>query len=106
MIPSRILLLAPILAATSCLPNTNVPPPTHRKMFALVEKFDRFDDNGDGYLTRRELEEGVKNAGTTPVPTQEQYDRAMVGYDTNRDGKISLREAKVAAQKGPILFEQ
>lgn len=105
MIAPRLILLAPVLSAVSCLPNTNEPPPIHRKMFALVEKFDRFDDNGDGYLTRRELEEGVKSVNTQLL-TKEQYDRVMTVYDSNKDRKISLREAKVAAQKGPILFDQ
>lgn len=105
MIATRILPLMPLVGLVSCLPNTNEPPPAHRKMFGLVEKFDRFDDNGDGQLTRRELEDGVKAAGTVTV-TKQEFDRAMVVYDTNKNGKISLHEAKVAAEKGPILFEQ
>lgn len=105
MIAHRILLLAPVFGMAACLPNTNEPPPTHRKMFGLVEKFDRFDDNGDGQLTRRELEDGVETVGTVTL-TKEQFDRVMVVYDTNKNGRISLHEAKVAAEKGPILFDQ
>ena len=100
------LFLAPFFGVVSCLPNTNTnePPPIHRKMFALVEKFDRFDDNGDGYLTRKELEAGVKTTGTVQL-TKSQYDQVMLVYDTDKDKKISLDEAKIAAKKGPVLFE-
>lgn len=106
MTPVRFLLLLPFASLLSCVPDTDTsqPAPIHRKMFALVEKFDRFDENGDGYLTRRELEEGVKNVGTQLL-TSSQYDRVMEVYDTNEDRKISLREAQIAAKKGPILFE-
>ena len=104
MIPPRILFLAPMVGLASCLPNTNQPPPIHRKMLGLVEKFDRFDENGDGQLTRKELEAGVKSVGTVHL-TKDQYDRVMMVYDTDKNHKISLREAQAAAEKGPILFE-
>ena len=73
-------------------------------MFGLVEKFDRFDDNGDGYLTRGELEKGVDTMGPDRL-TEDQYERVMLAYDTNQDKKISLKEAQDAAAKGPAIFE-
>ena len=94
-------LLAAVL--TTCAPNHDKTATTERKMFALLEKFDRFDDNGDSYLTRRELEAGVKAANTMLV-TAEQYDQVMKAYDTNKDQKISLREAQIGAGKGPEIF--
>ena len=73
-------------------------------MFGLLEKFDRFDENGDGYLNRRELEEGVNSLGPDRL-TKEQYDRVMTVYDTNQDHRISLKEAQTATANGPVIFE-
>ena len=101
---TRILLLALLVGAVSCVPVNDEIPPIHRKMSGLVEKFDRFDENGDGYLTRMELEKGVNSMGPDRL-TKDQYDRVMLVYDTNKDRKISLKEAQVAAANGPVVFE-
>ena len=74
-------------------------------MFGLLEKFDRFDYNGDGYLTRKELEDGIREKGTVHL-TQEQYDKVMKAYDTNLDSRITLREAEVGAHRGPVIFRE
>jgi hypothetical protein len=103
MILPRMFLL-PVLGLVSCGSSTDEVPPIHRKMFGLVEQFDRFDKNGDGYLSRKELEAGVNSMGPDRL-TKDQYNRVMVVYDTNKDGKISLKEAQVAAENGPIVFE-
>ena len=97
-------LATPILGLGSCIPDNHGVPPIHRKMFGLVQKFDRFDENGDGYLTRKELEKGVNSMGPERL-TAQQYDQVMLVYDTNRDQKISLKEAKAAAEHGPVIFE-
>jgi hypothetical protein len=105
VITYRLLFFAtPLLAFVSCMPGTHEVPPIHRKMFGLVENFDRFDGNGDGYLTRKELEKGVNSMGTERL-TAQQYDQVMLVYDTNKDQKISLNEAQVAAEHGPVIFE-
>jgi EF-hand domain pair len=103
MMLSRLFLL-PFLVLVSCTPHMDEVPPIHRKMFGLIEKFDRFDTDGDGYLSRRELEAGVNSMGSDRL-TKDQFDRVMIVYDTNKDGKISLKEAKAAAETGPIVFE-
>jgi hypothetical protein len=104
MISLRILSLLPFFCMGACVPSTNDVPPIHRKMFGLIEKFDRFDENGDGYLNRLELEKGVNTMGPDRL-TKEQYDRVMLVYDTNEDRKISLKEAQIAAANGPVIFE-
>lgn len=105
MINHRLLILAsPVLALVSCIPGNHGAPPIHRKMFGLVQKFDRFDEDGDGYLTRQELEKGVNSMGPDRL-TAQQYDQVMLVYDTNKDRKISLKEAQVAAEHGPVIFE-
>jgi hypothetical protein len=63
-----------------------------RQMIGLLEKFDRWDDNGDGELDRAELEAGL--AGT-PY----RADRTLEFYDTNRNGGISLQEAQAGYQR-------
>ncbi len=58
-------------------------------MLGLMEKFDRWDLNGDGYLTIAELEPARAITGNSPT-------RIRDFYDTNKDGKVSLREAQNA----------
>lgn len=63
------------------------------KMMALLEKFDRFDYNGDSRLTRKEIEQGVRESGVGGVDKKE-LDAAMKHYDVNRDGYITRWEAE------------
>jgi len=88
------LLFAVPLFAAACAPT---PPPTdeipetriQRQMIGLLEKFDRWDYNGDGQLTLDELDEAAKISG---IPAQD-----ILGfYDANGDGGITLREAQAA----------
>ena len=58
-----------------------------RQMVGLLQKFDRWDDNGDGYLTASELRQASK---ISHQPTA----KIIEFYDTNHDAKISLREAQ------------
>ena len=67
--------------AASCSPGLGpVVPGTEveRKMIALLEKFDRWDDNGDGQLDRSELADGLKGTDHSP-------DRVIAFYDTDRN---------------------
>ena len=70
------------------VPSTTV----ERQMIGLLEKFDRWDDNGDGQLDRAELTAGL-------VGTPYQADRVLDFYDTDRSGGISLREAQAGYQR-------
>lgn len=96
---------APLLLGLlpACAPVQEQPAARQRQMFGLIEKFDRYDDNGDGYLTRAELAAGVKEAGTIHL-TPAQLDRAMAAYDTNGDRRISHGEAQRGADQGPRIF--
>ncbi|MCU0776833.1 MAG: EF-hand domain-containing protein [Akkermansiaceae bacterium] len=96
--------MLPLLGMVSCATTAENAPPIHRKMLLLVERFDQFDEDGDGYLSRMELEKGVNSMGPDRL-TQEQFDRAMLVYDTNGDNRVSRAEAKAAAANGPVLFE-
>lgn len=77
------LLLLPLASCTH--PNTQTV--TERKMIGLMEKFDRWDENGNGRLNYAELALGL--AGTDHKPAN-----VLTFYDTNHDGSISLREAQ------------
>lgn len=92
----------------ACVPQsaaTKKQESRQRKMFGLVEKFDRFDYNGDGYLTRTELNELIK-VQKVPDMTPEKLDKAMRAYDTNNDNRISLVEAQKGAHLGPQIFDE
>lgn len=56
-------------------------------MIGLLEKFDRWDENGDGQLVAKELKEAQKISGHQPKEIIE-------FYDTNRNDGISLTEAQ------------
>lgn len=77
----------------SCGACSQVPVPAspesqvERKMIGLMQKFDLWDDNGDGQLDEAELAIGLEGMEHKPA--------AVIDfYDTNRNGKISLREAQ------------
>ena len=60
---------------------------TERKMIGLLQKFDLWDDNGDGQLDKADLTAGFE--GDEPKAV-----RVIDFYDTNHNGTISLREAQ------------
>lgn len=69
-----------------------------RKVMALLEKFDRFDYNADGHLTRAEIEQGVDESDVPGVNATE-IDHAMEFYDVTGDGRISRWEANRAVDQ-------
>ncbi|PAW67838.1 MAG: hypothetical protein B9S30_06670 [Verrucomicrobiia bacterium Tous-C5FEB] len=92
----RIITLA-LVALSACSPSIGpvVPKtPVERKMIGLLQKFDRWDDDGNGQLDRQELAEGLAGSGHSP-------DAVMEFYDANRDGKTSLKEAQNAYSRAP-----
>lgn len=64
-----------------------------RKMMGLLEKFDRFDYNGNGSLTRKEIDLGIREAAAVQLEPAE-VDAMMKHYDVNKDGKITRWEAE------------
>ena len=61
--------------------------PVERQMIGLLQKFDRWDENGDGYLTKPELGKTQQLTGQPPA-------KVIDFYDTNHDHRISLKEAQ------------
>lgn len=64
-----------------------------RKMMGLLEKFDRFDYDGNGSLTRKEIDMGIKEASVVQLEPAE-VDAMMKHYDVNKDGKVTRWEAE------------
>lgn len=64
-----------------------------RKMMGLLEKFDRFDYDGNGSLTRKEIDQGIKEASAVQIGSAE-IDAMMKHYDVNKDGNITRWEAE------------
>jgi hypothetical protein len=88
-----------------CAPAPDRPAARQRQMDGLVEKFDRFDHDGNGYLTRQEIQVGIHEAGTLQL-TPAELDQMMTAYDVNHDRRISRHEAQLAADRGPQILHE
>ena len=69
--------------------------PVERQMIGLLEKFDRWDDNGDGELDAAEITAGLNAAPSTPYTA----DQVIAFYDTSGNKKISLSEAQAGYKR-------
>jgi hypothetical protein len=77
-----------ILASCSSAPGPVTPKtPVERKMIGLLQKFDRWDEDGNGSLSIAELKPAEKTSGYSA-------EKIMDFYDTNHNGSISLKEAQ------------
>ncbi len=93
----KLLGLSLVIATVSCSsgPGPVVPQNrTERQMIGLLEKFDRWDDNGDGALTETELNHGINRHKNTPLKVDYTGKEIVEFYDTNKDGRVTLREAQ------------
>jgi hypothetical protein len=61
--------------------------PVQRQMLGRLQKFDRWDEAGDGELTETELK-------PTEKVTRQPASEVISFYDTGGDGRISLQEAQ------------
>jgi Ca2+-binding EF-hand superfamily protein len=98
----HLVLLTPsiVLAACSSGPGPVVPKTkVEKQMIGLMEKFDRWDDDGDGYLSASEIQDGIDSLKGKPQQVSYTASGVLDFYDTNKDGKISLREAQAGYQR-------
>ena len=96
----RLLLFAALCSSCSqglgpVVPKTKV----ERQMIGLLQKFDRWDYDGDGQLDSGEITQGIDSL--RGKPQQVSYTTADVidFYDTNRDQKISMIEAQAGYKR-------
>ncbi|MEY3895183.1 MAG: EF-hand domain pair [Verrucomicrobiota bacterium] len=96
-------LVAPlILALASCTSGPGTAKPenrTERQMLGLLEKFDRWDDNGDGELTAKEIDHGINRFKDTPMKVNYTGKQVVKFYDTDHNGSVSLREAQAGYRR-------
>lgn len=86
-----------VFMITACSPGPGSAIPetrSEKQMLGLIEKFDRWDYNGDGELSFREINTGV--VGLEGSSRAVNYNAADVVkyYDQNGDKTVSLREAQ------------
>jgi Ca2+-binding EF-hand superfamily protein len=93
-----LLFLLPVLLAACASDNPHTEENKGKMQISFLEKFDRFDYNGDGFLTKKEIIQGMKETNATGT-TPEQLDARFKFYDVNHDGKISHWEAEHALDK-------
>jgi hypothetical protein len=84
------LLAACATGTGSAIPQTN----SEKQMLGLMEKFDRWDYNGNSLLSTKEIEDGLNSLkGTSRAVTFTAAD-VVEFYDKNGDKSVSLREAQ------------
>jgi hypothetical protein len=96
----RTLLLAVLCSSCSSGLGPVVPQTAvERQMIGLLQKFDRWDDDGDAYLDSGEISQGIDSL--KGKPQQVTYTAAdVIGfYDTNHDGKVSMMEAQAGYKR-------
>ena len=79
----------PIIALAACAPHHG---PVKRQMIGLLEKFDRWDYNGDGQLSLSEIKEAEELSG---LPAAD----ILAFYDTGKNGRISFAEAEAGMSR-------
>jgi hypothetical protein len=96
-----LILSAAVVLCGACNPGLGpvVPKtPEERKMIGLLEKFDRWDYDGNGELDEKELEVGLKERSSIYTAAN------VIGfYDTNGNKTISLREAQAGYSRAHEL---
>ena len=73
-------------------------------MLGLMEKFDRWDYNGNGLLNTKEIDDGITSLKGTSRAVTFTAAEVVEFYDKNGDKSVSLREAQAGyrntTQKG------
>lgn len=83
------------LAACSSGPGPVTPEtPVERQMLGFLEKFDRWDDNGNSELDAGELDRGIKSLQGKSQQVNYTAPQVIEFFDTDRSGTVSLKEAQ------------
>lgn len=89
----------PSLAAlflAACAPQTGSVPASNseKQMLGLIEKFDRWDYNGNGLLSSKEIDDGLESLKGTSRAVSYTSAEVVKFYDRNADKSVSLYEAQ------------
>jgi hypothetical protein len=98
----KLLILPLVFTLVSCSsgPGPVIPENrTERQMLGLLEKFDRWDDDGNGELTVREVDQGIRRFKDTPMKVNYTGKKVVEFYDTDQSGTVSLREAQAGYRR-------
>ena len=83
------------LAACSPGPGTAIPETrSERQMLGLMEKFDRWDYDGDGELSVREIDAGIAAIKGSSKAVTYKGANVVKYYDEDGNNHVSLREAQ------------
>jgi hypothetical protein len=97
MTSQNLLSLLAICSVAACSSGTGDAIPetrSEKQMLGLMEKFDRWDYNGDGELSTKEISVGIAAVtGTSKAVTYRAAD-VVKYYDKDGDKTVSLREAQ------------
>lgn len=84
-----------LLAACASSTGSAVPETkSERQMLGLMEKFDRWDYNGNGLLSIKEIHDGLNSLKGTSRAVKFTAAEVVEFYDRNGDKSVSLREAQ------------
>jgi hypothetical protein len=89
-VPAACLIAACAPGPGSAIPQTS----SERQMLGLIEKFDRWDYNGDGELSAAEIDAGIAILKGSSRAVTHTGAEVVEFYDTNGNGTVSLREAQ------------
>lgn len=89
-----------LVAACSPSPGSAIPENrAERQMLGFIAKFDRWDDNGDGKLSYREINAGIARLkGGSKAVTYTAAD-VVKYYDRNGDNAVSMSEAQAGYKR-------
>ncbi len=82
---------------TACVSNRDSTTPKstpEKQMLGFIEKFDRWDYNGNGVLSTKEIDEGIASLQGTSRAVSYTAAEVVKFYDRNGDKSVSLREAQ------------
>lgn len=84
-----------LLAACVSETGSSIPESkSERQMLGLMEKFDRWDFNGNGLLNTKEIHDGLNSLKGTSRAVTFTAEEVVEFYDKNGDKSVSLREAQ------------
>mmetsp|Transcript_24353 Transcript_24353/g.37700 ORF Transcript_24353/g.37700 Transcript_24353/m.37700 type:complete len:260 (+) Transcript_24353:2108-2887(+) len=97
MLRSRLELKDPMYRRENQLYN-NIVAKLRRHRVSVIQAFENFDANSDGYLSRGEFEEALIKLGLDDLPRAD-LDLILRAIDLNQDGRVQYREFERKLQR-------